>query len=376
MRRILIYLLATAVLLSGCSWMGGSYHSVTPHEEHTRTNVDEVVSAANYMQLRSALEDMVRQGRENGVIHVADFDQAQVQISMDMAVRHVRGTFPIGAYAVEQIEYEIGTSSGRPAIAVEISYLRSYVEIQKIRTVEDMEGAMAVIAQTLEAHDTGVVLLVEQYEAVDIGQMVENHALEYPDKVMEIPQVTTGIYPNEGASRVVEVQLTYQNSRESLRQMQEQVEPLFTSAEMYVSADAGDHMKFTQLYTFLMERFNYQLDTSITPSYSLLRHGVGDSKAFATVYAAMCRRAGLECMVVTGTRAGEPWFWNVVQDDGLYFHVDLLYCSERGMFLEYLDNDMTGYVWDYSGYPACDQGHVIPEATEETVPADTEENLE
>ena len=106
-----------------------------------------------------------------------------------------------------------------------------------------------------------------------------------------------------------------------------------------------------------MVRFDYKLDPSITPAYSLLRYGVGDSRAFATVYAAMCRRVGLECQVVAGTKAGEPWFWNIVCDDGLHFHVDLLRGNYRGM----LDGEMGGYVWDYSGYPACDQ---TPDRTE------------
>lgn len=376
MKRILIVILAVLLLLGGCSWMDGSYHSVTPHQEHTRADLDETVSASNYQQLRAALEDMVLAGRDNGVIHVSGFEQNQLQQSLDMAVRYIQGSSPIGAYAVERIDYEIGASSGRPAVAVQISYLRSYAEIRQIRQVEDMQTALEVIAQTLEAHNSGVVLFVEEYEATDIDQAVESYALEHPDKVMEIPQVTTGIYPNEGPSRVIEVQFTYQNSRESLRQMQQQVQQLFTSADMYVSQDAGEQMKFSQLYTFLMERFDYQLDTSITPAYSLLRHGVGDSKAFATVYAAMCRSAGLECMVVTGTRAGEPWSWNMVRDEGLYFHVDLLRSAESGGYLEYLDEDMDGYVWDYSAYPACDTGHLLPEETESQAAEDPTENLE
>ena len=72
------------------------------------------------------------------------------------------------------------------------------------------------------------------------------------------------------------------------------MKPVFESAVLYVSGDGAEKQKFSQLYAFLMERFDYKVETSITPAYSLLRHGVGDSRAFATVYAAMCRLAGLE----------------------------------------------------------------------------------
>ena len=357
MKRFIPLMLIMALLFTGCGWMSGSYVSVTPHEEHTRTGQDEVVSASSYLQLRAALETTVSSGRESVVINVADFDSSQLESCMEMAVRYVKGSFPIGAYAVEDITYEMGASSGKPAIAVNVSYLRSYVEIRKIHRVADMAEARDVLSQTLDGHDAGVVLLVEDFENEDITQFVESYCQDYPDRVMEQPQVTVGIYPNEGPSRVVEVQLTYQNSRESLRQMQEQVEKLFTSAAMYVSPDASDNVKYTQLYTFLMERFDYKQDTSITPAYSLLRHGVGDSRAFATVYAAMCRRVGLECQVVAGTKSGEPWFWNIVCDNGCHFHVDLLRGNYRGM----LDGEMGGYVWDYSGYPACDRTDAPPE---------------
>ena len=119
----------------------------------------------------------------------------------------------------------------------------------------------------------------------------------------------------------------------------------------------------------------HTLETSITPIYSLLRHGVGDSKAFATVYAAMCRQADLECKVVTGTKEGEPWVWNMICVDGVYAHVDLLESLEAGRMQVRYQNEMDGYVWDYSAYPEAIRPEVItttptepqePEVTEPT----------
>ena len=58
-------------------------------------------------------------------------------------------------------------------------------------------------------------------------------------------------------------------------------------------------------------------------------------------------------MVVTGTRSGEPWVWNIILDNGSYQHVDLLRCSNLGGFRTFSDRGMDGYVWDYSAYPEC-----------------------
>ena len=213
----------------------------------------------------------------------------------------------------------------------------------------------------------------DSYEQMDFGQIVRDYAMDHPQNVMETPQVTSEVY-GIGQTRVVELTFAYQTSRDSLRTMQSQVQPVFDSAVLYVSGEGSQSQKYSQLYAFLMERFDYTVETSITPAYSLLRHGVGDSRAFATVYAAMCRAAGLDCIVVTGTRSGDPWVWNIICQDDVYYHVDLLRCNENGRFRRLLDEDMAGYVWDYSAYPRCirEENPVEITVPEDTVPEENE----
>lgn len=369
-KKGICFILVLCLCLSGCSWMGGSYVSVEPHLEHNVQTVTDGITAANYVQLVTVLEDIIQSGTESATIHVPQYNQALVAGNMEKAVRYVMNAYPIGAYAVESIKYEIGTKGGRPAIAVQIGYLHSRVELRSIRYVNGMEEAEAVIEEALRNCGPGVVMMVENFKDTDFAQMVTDYAETYPQSVMEIPQVTAGIYPETGLNRVVELTFTYQTSRETLRQMQSQVAPVFDAAALYVSGEGADAQKYAQLYAFLIERFDYEITTSITPTYSLLRHGVGDNRAFALVYAAMCRVAGLECMTVTGTRDGEPWCWNIVLDNDRYFHVDLLRCNDLGGFREFTDAEMNGYVWDYSAYPACNPMTTVveqpPEGTEET----------
>ncbi len=94
---------------------------------------------------------------------------------------------------------------------------------------------------------------------------------------MELPQLSVGTYPELGPSRVMEMKFTYQTSRDALRSMQNQVQRVFASASLYISRDDAQAQKFAQLFSFLMERFDYELEASITPTYSLLCHGVGIS---------------------------------------------------------------------------------------------------
>lgn len=374
MKRYLICILAICLLVSGCSWMDGNYVSVTPHRQQSSESESTLVNVENYLQLRTALEDMIRSGMERCVISADTLREDQLKSSMAIAVRYVKSIFPIGAYAVEDIEYELGTSGGVTAVAVEVTYLHTRSEIQKIRQVEDMEHAKNYIRDALTNYETGLVMLVNEYITIDLQQMAEDFAAEYPSAVMETPEIREQTYPNTGTQRVLELKFTYQSSRDTLRTMQEQVQRVFDSAALYVSRDAEDSQKYAQLYAFLMERFSeYQIKTSITPAYSLLNHGVGDSKAFAVVFAQMCREAGLECQSVVGTRDGEPWFWNIVYSGGYYYHVDLLACQAGGGYREHTDNQMVNYVWDYSAYPVCTGQPPEPPVEETTGEEDTQE---
>ena len=368
-RGVLLMMLALCLLLSGCSWADSPYISVTPHREQRQSGQTDVIAASNYLELLEALKEIIADGTEVSAINVAEYPENSVEHGMQRAVEYALESDPIGSYAVESILYELGTSNGMPAVSVSISYLHNRSEIQRIRNVADMEAAEAEVADALEGYDAGIVLLVESYSTRDFTQFVHDYAELNPATVMEIPQVTEGLY-GTGRNRVVELIFTYQTSRDSLRRMQLQVQPMFDAASLYVIGDGEDYQKFSQLYAFLMERFDYKIETSITPAYSLLRHGVGDSRAFATVYAAMCRNAGLECMTVTGTRSGEPWTWNIVLDGGRYYHVDLLRSNEQGRYREYTDDAMGSYVWDYSAYPACIEG---PEPAEQPAPVTVED---
>lgn len=375
MKRIVLALAVLSLLFSGCSiWNRGKYYSVTPHEEQVVVPEIQDIMADDYAQLCAALENFVEKGVETAVIAMPYYDAERVESDLKTAILHIRKEYPVGAYAVEEIEYEIGTSSGVRAAAVEITYLHDTSEIQRIQQAENMTQAQALIRDSLDSCSADIVIQVEKYEATDLVQFVEDYAMDHPETVMETPRVTVNVYPKKASeTKIVELKYTYETSRDTLRSMRAQVQPVFDSAVLYVSGDADNSEKYLQLYSFLVERYDYQIQTSITPAYSLLRHGVGDSEAFATVYAAMCTQAGLDCRVVSGTCEGEAWYWNVIFVDGCFHHLDLVRCMKEGGFRLKNDSAMEGYVWDYARVPVCNAE--LPEPTDPiaTEPSGTDE---
>ena len=339
------------ILFSGCDfWMDGHYYSVKPHQEEAVEGSNQISEVSSYAGLRDKLTEMVEAGRQSAMIYMAGGTSQLWETYMQLACTYITQHHAIGAYAVDEIIYEVGTSGTKPAVAVIINYLHGRSEILRIDQADGMEQAKQIITSALENSDADVVFKVKPYEEFDVKQFVEDYVNENPQSCMELPQVTAAVYPDSGAERVIRLDFTYQTSRDSLRSMQSAVKQIFASARLYVDEDSEPWEKCSQLYSFLMERYEYKVETSITPSYSLLRHGVGDSKAFATVYAAMCRQTGVTCQVVSGTKSGEPWYWNVLLIDGVYYHVDLLRCSSGEGFFAKTESEMDGYVWNYSDY--------------------------
>ena len=351
---IVLWVIA-ATFLYGCSLFSkGSYFSVEPHTENGSNTSSSKQTVSDYGQLRSALAKVVENGSQTAVLYFSDISNEQAEEYMESAVSYIIRNHPIGAYAVEEIQYDIGVNAGKEAIALTVSYSHSRGEILRIKRVVNVKEATEQVIDALVDCDETVVFRVQEMEAVDFPQKIRDFVELNPDKCMELPQVTVTYYPEIGTDQVIEVDFTYQTSRDTLRSMQKTVESMFSSAELYVSADATELEKLSLLYSFLMERFDYTLDTSITPSYSLLRHGVGDSKAFATVYAAMCRRAGVDCQVISGTKDGESYYWNVFCYEDIWQHIDLLECTAEGGFSLKHPSDLNGYVWDFSIYPMGD----------------------
>lgn len=353
-KALLLLALVLCLLLSGCdSWISGSYISVKPYVPETPNQQSGVITASSYTHLYHALKSFGESGTEQAVIVIQEYDANRLDSDFQRAVKSLRSSSPIFSYAVNTVEYELGASGGARAMAVSFTYIHNRTEIMKIQRVATMDDSKKIVYDAMDSCGSGVVMLVDSFEELDYQQLAADYAEMYPEIVMEVPQLAVNVFPENGMRRVIEINFLYQHSRESLRAMQNVVQPVFYAAGLSVIEDADTLIKFSQLYSFLMERYDYMIETSLTPAYSLLRHGVGDLKAFATVYAGMCRKADLDCQVVTGTRDGKSWCWNIIRVEDMYYHVDLTRSSAEGQLRFMTDAQMNGYIWDYSAYPPC-----------------------
>lgn len=352
MRRLFSVLLILSVLLALCgcgNWFSEEYVSITPHQGQGTQAVLGQLSASSYPELYDALGALIGAGEKRGIIVLSDLEEEVCKSYLEVAIKNATTLNPVGAYAVEHIDFELGSNAGRLAAAVQIDYIRSKSDILRIKTAADMDEAEMMIGQALGQVLSNLVLRVESYEQTDFTQLVHRVADENPSMVMQTPQVMAAVYPEQGEDRLVELSFTYQTQRDELLYMKKLVEPIFTAAELSVQGNGSQREKYNQLYAFLMERYDYEYATSITPAYSLLQEGTGDCKAFACVYAAMCRQAGLECSIVTGTRSGQSWVWNKIVLNNSTYYVDLIASNQAGSLRILTASELEGYVWNREG---------------------------
>lgn len=342
-------LLLVICLLCGCShWLNGSYSNVTPNHSSSGGQTGDAIYVSSDETVRNALISLVEAGEQKTILYATGLSEVMMEYHMDNAITYIKTRYALGAYAVEEITYEIGSHMGNAAISVDITYEHSRSEILQIKKAINMDEVLHLLQVALEDFQTTLVVRVGRFNNRDLVQYAKDYMDRTPQKCMEMPQMTISTYPETGTERVIEIHFNYQTSRDALRDMQQSVSDVFTSAQYYIDPDAPTSEKFAQLYSFLMPRYAYSLNTSITPSYSLLRHGVGDSKAFATVFSAMCRQVGLDCEVISGTRLGEAWHWNIVNVDNVYYYVDLLASAEEHTIVFKTQEEMIGYVWDFT----------------------------
>lgn len=354
-RTVIAYFLIFCMLLSGCG-MGfdSEYVWQASHPMPEATDSGLRISASDYAGLYDALKQAVESGVSQLTISVANYDRNAVEPDMKKAAQALRICNPIAAYAIESFAWELGSAGGEQVLAVQFTYIYDQSHIKKIKTYSQQQNMEEAVYEALGACEAAIVFRVSNYQETDFVQLVEDYAAENPHVIMELPQVTVGVYPESGADRLIELKFIYQTSRDTLRNMQSQVMTVVDAAVDIVSISGQTRGKYIQIYALVMERFpQYSYETSITPAYSLLLYGVGDSRIIATVFATICREAGLECLTVVGTYDGEPRYWNIIRIDDVYYHLDLLRSKEEGQFREMADDEMEGYVWDYLAYPSC-----------------------
>lgn len=356
MRAALAALLALVCLLGGCSALVPSDYTVlTPHDAQSSAQEQtDVLLVSSYKTLYSALRTLVQNGVEHGVLHTSQYS-GDVEQDLPKAVYAIAREDPTGAYAIDYITHDCTLIVSYYEIKIDITFRDVLTPLSELEYVGSVAEATRLVNRALESYDDHLTIYATYQDEPDFAALVDAYCRAHIGTHVARPDLSVTAYPAEGRNRIVELVFTYPATRRELENMQRDVNESLRAAEIYVRYCSSETEKAALLFTYLSERFSYQLGQSATPVYSALCQGIADSQSMANSWQLLCDEIGLPCQTITGMRGGEQYCWDLVTLDGVRCHIDPLRdLLEGGVLTPRFDEDLLGeYYWDQQSVEPC-----------------------
>ena len=356
-RQLLAGMTALTLLLTpGCSSMlNRDFVDVTAHTTASPTTEGDpfTLRAESYQELVNALIYFINQGVETGTVRLY-MDSESVEDDLEKACLEVSHEDALGAYAVEYIKYSVTPVVTYEQADVQITYRRTKEQISSIVSVTGTTAIRSELKSALASFAPEQVLRISYFDgdADYILELVREAYYATPAAALGMPQAEIHIYPDSGRQRIVEILLTYPLDAAELEQRQNLLEQKAQSLTHPLSSLEGDAAFLAAAKTVV--NTNGRPSSGGSTAYDALLTGGADSEGLALAMALLCQTMDLSCQVVTGTLDGQPHFWNVVESDSGWRHMDLTVSSSSGQSF-YTDQELSakGYSWDTGTVPAC-----------------------
>lgn len=354
----LALLLSGSILLSsGCSsLLSRSYSTVTVHSAAPTVESDQLtIRVESYQDLVNALLYFITQGKETGTIRLYNYPYDAEQ-DLEDACQEVVQEDPLGAYAVDGIQYDIVPIVSCYEASIQIAYRRTHDQVAAVVAATGASAIRTQLHNALAQFQRETALRVNYFEGDEayIQTLIREAYYTIPEAALDFPQSTVSFYPNSGRQCIVEILFSYQ-----LEQSEQEARKyaLERAAEQMAGDlwDAMDDEGLLDIRQAILDKSVYDPEGGSTAYHALVEHRA-DSLGLALSMALLCQKLDYSCQIVAGTLNGEPHYWNIVSTQNGYRHLDLslpfdgesdlLFLSDRAMAQD-------GYSWDNSAVPQC-----------------------
>lgn len=365
-KRVLLILavLLLALTASACSSVFAADHSYVAEYSDETENAGGVSGAEvrNYAQLKNELSELVNQGRTSGELSFSGYT-GSVRDDMAAACYEIKTQTPMGAWAVDGLEYKLNRIVSYYTAQISVSYKRSAQEIADVVMLNGVSSLKGYVTDAVNAHEERLVLRIfsstvnEEY----IEEIVS--AAYFDDPLLSVGEPYAGVngFPAEGANRIYEIELDYGMDADGLAELRDRLSRRISDMCQAVNNERESWRRALKLAQGLSASFRSADSgdgTADTVSGALLE-GRASSMGAALAYKAMCTELGIECTVVRGrlgTLGTQDHYWNIIGIDGDYYHVDISRLESAGAERAFLLDDSRAwgtYMWDSESYPEC-----------------------
>ncbi len=343
------FFMVQILALTGCSAFDKTFIVEMDYSlpEWDESRDESGITVTNLASLLDAIRSMVAEGVEEKTVLFYSSYQGNPMEDLASACWQVRTEDALCAYCVENIAYETAQILSFLEARLNVSYSRGALPVNEIISMPYVTELNDIIAEAISSGEERLAILISRSD-LTADNMTSRFSEVYrldPGLAPREPKVSVSLFSGTGTQRLYEIPIqTGLSEAEFIRQKKE-------IDDLAFPADESEDQ-----YQIALDAFEYLSDccdlSGPSDIYSALIEKHASSEGIALAYTDLCHRGGLECMVVEGQKDWEDYFWNIVQIDGQYYHVDLFSGLENG-FLK-TDGDFWGrYRWTINEYPKC-----------------------
>ncbi|NCB74647.1 MAG: transglutaminase domain-containing protein [Clostridia bacterium] len=370
-KRIISLLIVVSLLaaLSGCSSMfKKEYLSVSEYKDDQQNLLSSnTTQISNFIELKAAIIAMVSGHKAEGRLRFTAYD-GTIQDDLSRALLEAKSENALASFAVDYMSYDLSPIVTYYEAVVYITYKKTQSEIDDIRYITGKAELADAIEPVLEEMSSYVALRLTSATVTeeDVISAVNFAYTQNPVSCVVPPSVTVTIHPESGLQRIIELDFEYGWKSSELEKMRAalntKIQEIVRSASNVKDAEYAYNLYQQLALSCTYDptgavRSGAELDSGLGSSaYGALLEYCADSRGFAAAYSALCRAAGIECLVVDGTMDNEAHSWNIIRIEGNYFHVDATAYYSLGAENSFMRSDeqfKDSYIWDAKKYPAC-----------------------
>jgi len=211
-KSVMLMLLCTLFLLSGCSLLNREYSNVQPHSaSYYESENSSVLRAEGYQDLVNDLLLLVSQHSESGTIALYLTEPVEdVDALVQQACQEVQSDTPMGSYAADFLTYTLSEEHNYIQITANIGYRRTAEQLRSIVYTTSLSALKTLLTTAAEDGSDALVLQVsyfgdQQQNVYDIVSEVQG---EFSP---ETAPWQVNFYPNADNAGVVEILMKTEN---------------------------------------------------------------------------------------------------------------------------------------------------------------------
>lgn len=350
------------ISLSGCAGIfSKEYLYVTDYVDNSSEHDgDETVTVSDFDGLKNAVSKMVEDQLTEGKLIFSNYS-GDLQSDLSQVGWSVKSENALADYCVDYVSYYLNRIVTYYEAQIHITYKRTASEVQSIIPVAGLTGFKEQLSKSLNdcAEEVAVQWYARSLTQEDVASAIKEVYFSDPSASVVSPTPEITIHSSSTAKNIVELSFKYGYSDSQLMMMKEELNRKIGSI---VAASHSDSSP--QFARNLCESIasGTELDKANLPEspvsavslsstvYGALIAGKADNLGMALAYQALCKSAGIESTVISGTLNHHVHYWNSISIDGVSSYVDVSSFKNPSVGLIFMMSDSQiesrGYSFD------------------------------